>query len=64
MKKLLLVGTLLGLCLLASDGSPKGELDGTPDGAPSPVPEPATIGMLGIGVGAIAFGAWRKNRKR
>ncbi|MBN8733723.1 MAG: PEP-CTERM sorting domain-containing protein [Acidobacteria bacterium] len=60
MKKVLLVGTLLGMCLVASDGAPKGPRDSEP----SPVPEPATIGMLGIGVGAIAFGAWRKNRKR
>jgi hypothetical protein len=63
MKKLLLVGTLLGMSLMAADGSPKAEADNAADGSAA-VPEPATIGMLGIGVGAIAFGAWRKSRKR
>lgn len=30
----------------------------------SPVPEPATIGLMGAGIAAIGFAAWRKNRKK
>ena len=59
MKKLLAIGVLAALGLMAqNDGD-----DGAPDGG-SPVPEPATIGLMGAGIAAIGFAAWRKNRKK
>lgn len=36
----------------------------TDGSTPSEVPEPATIGLMGAGVAAIGFAAWRKNRKK
>lgn len=58
MKRLLAIGVLAALGLMAQvDGD-----DGSPDG--SPVPEPATIGLMGAGIAAIGFAAWRKNRKK
>lgn len=63
MKRMIAIGLLAGLSLLADDGSPKGEPDGVSDGSAA-VPEPATIGMLGLGMAGIAFGAWRKRRKK
>jgi PEP-CTERM motif-containing protein len=36
---------------------------GTTDGT-AVVPEPATIGLMGAGLAAFGFAAWRKNRKR
>jgi hypothetical protein len=57
MKRLFAIGILATASLL-----PLGA--GTaPDGA-SAVPEPATIGLMGAGLAAFGFAAWRKNRKR
>ena len=58
MKRLLAIGLLAALGLMAQDDS-----DGGSDGV-SPVPEPATIGLMGAGIAAIGFAAWRKNRKK
>ncbi|MBN8733722.1 MAG: PEP-CTERM sorting domain-containing protein [Acidobacteria bacterium] len=63
MKKLLSVLVLSSAMLMAFDSQSDGVADGS-DGSPSPVPEPATIGLMGAGVAAIGFAAWRKNRKR
>jgi len=60
MKKLLAIGVLAALGLMGQDGAPDGDSD---DGG-SPVPEPATIGLMGVGIAAIGFAAWRKNRKK
>ena len=61
MKRLLSV-MLLSTALMAFDSAPDGELDGSD--RVSPVPEPATIGLMGAGIAAIGFAAWRKNRKK
>jgi len=63
MMRLIAIGLLAGLSLMADDGSPKGPPVVVADGTAA-VPEPATIGMLGLGMAGIAFGAWRKSRKR
>lgn len=60
MKKLLAIGVLAALGLMGQDGAPDGD---SRDGG-SPVPEPATIGLMGVGIAAIGFAAWRKNRKK
>ena len=56
MKKLLAIGILATMSLFAVDS------DGDRDG--SVVPEPATIGLMGAGLAAFGFAAWRKNRRR
>jgi len=53
MKKLFAVGMLAALSLFGQD-----------DDSASPVPEPATIGLMGAGLAAFGYAAWRKNRKR
>lgn len=58
MKKLLAIGILASMSMFAFDS----DLDESPDGAV--VPEPATIGLMGAGLAAFGFAAWRKNRKR
>jgi len=58
MKKLLAIGVLAACSLMAQFDSNDGGQDG------SPVPEPATIGLMGAGIAAIGFAAWRKNRKK
>ena len=59
MKKTLMLVVLVSSLALADND---GRIDDT-DGV-SPVPEPATIGLMGAGIAAIGFAAWRKNRKR
>jgi hypothetical protein len=59
MKKLLMIGILGGALAMAFDGDARDSEDGA-----APVPEPATIGLMGAGIAAIGFAAWRKNRKR
>lgn len=56
---LLLLGTAM---LLSADSEQDGSVDGADSSAA--VPEPATIGLMGAGVAAIGFAAWRKNRKK
>ena len=58
MKKTLMLVLLVGSLAMADDG----RVDDSDN--VSPVPEPATIGLMGAGVAAIGFAAWRKNRKR
>lgn len=55
MKKLLLIALLATASAFA--GSPT-------DGTAVLAPEPATIGLMGAGLVAFGFAAWRKNRKR
>ena len=57
MKKLLTIGILATVSLFAS--SPTSDR-----GDGSAVPEPATIGLMGAGLAAFGYAAWRKNRKR
>ena len=57
-KTLMLLVLVSSLALADSDG----RIDDTDE--VSPVPEPATIGLMGAGIAAIGFAAWRKNRKR
>jgi len=66
MKRLLGLLLLSTAMLLAVDDDGVVVPDGTVDGADSasPVPEPATIGLMGAGIAAIGFAAWRKNRKK
>ena len=56
MKRLLAVAMFAALSLL---GQPDGD-----DGEPVAAPEPATIGLMGVGLAAFGYAAWRKNRKR
>ena len=58
MKKLLTIGILATVSLFGFDASPDFDQDG------SAVPEPATIGLLGAGLAAFGYAAWRKNKKR
>lgn len=54
---------LLGLFLMSAAMMCATDLDN--DGSPpAAVPEPATIGLMGAGIAAIGFAAWRKNRKK
>lgn len=62
MKKLLSLLVLSTALAMAFDSEPDNAVDGS-DGSAA-VPEPATIGLMGAGVAAIGFAAWRKNRKR
>ena len=57
MKKLFAIGVLAALSVCGQDDTP----DGT---GGSPVPEPATIGLMGAGLAAFGYAAWRKNKKR
>ena len=54
--KLLAATALTAMCLF-------GQTDST-DGGPAPVPEPATFVLLGVGLAAVGYGAWRRNRKQ
>ncbi len=59
MKNLLLVAILATMSAFAFDSDNCRTCDGE-----TVVPEPATIGLMGAGIAAIGFAAWRKNRKR
>ena len=54
--RLLAATALTAICLF-------GQTDGT-DGALAPVPEPATFVLLGVGLAAVGYSAWRRNRKQ
>ena len=58
MKALLLIAVLTASSLLGQADGRDGDFDG------SAVPEPATIGLMGAGLAAFGFAAWRKNRKK
>jgi hypothetical protein len=58
MRRMLMIGLLAGVSALAQP------TDGDSTDGVSPVPEPATIGLMGAGIAAIGFAAWRKNRKK
>ena len=58
MKRLLAIGLLASASVFGFDS----DTDNEPDGAV--FPEPATIGLIGAGLAAFGFAAWRKNRKR
>jgi len=54
---------LLGLFLMSAALMCAIDLDND-SAPPAAVPEPATIGLMGAGIAAIGFAAWRKNRKK
>ncbi|MBK5294074.1 MAG: PEP-CTERM sorting domain-containing protein [Acidobacteriia bacterium] len=59
MKKLRLVFFIMALAV-----TPVIHAADSTDGQVSPVPEPSTIALMGAGVAALGFAAWRRNRKR
>ena len=59
MKKILLVGVLASFAMFGQPADSDNSTDNI-----SPVPEPATMALMGAGLAAVGFAAWRKNRKR
>lgn len=60
MKKLLVIAVLSACTMFGlQSSSPPTVGDST-----SPTPEPATIGLMAVGMAGIGYSAWRQKRKK